>query len=740
MDESSRATVQQQFKSGKIQVLCCTSSFFIDVTQPARLVIIKSTQVYTGEDGFAEYSPSNILRMAGLAGRHGIDNHGMAVIMTKSNMVRFYEELFTDPNLIHLTSTLHNKLAEVINGEVLRGAVYDMESALSWLQQSFLFYGLRKELNEKSIAHARNILSQVLDLMNEEGIITLMKDANRICKTKLGELMDQFSLSRHTTRRIRELDFVDVSRKTLLELLSASHEGHHPLRRNERPVINALLKIGTRFALSNEHPIPQEKGKVSKYNVLLQSALARIDINEVGLQLERDQIVEHAKRVMTAIVEYMRHRGLGRQLWTAYDLWRCISLRLWNARNDCSILRQIHGADGSTKKILHGMQIRSLKQLAFADPRYMSEIMCRSIDFCKSLVTQAQSIAVYKIHSIVQDSYKNLRIRIESEDVGSTDTTSIQQTCCLIVFCEETLLCFNQMIKAPATFDVSLPNGITKDTRVQIRVLHEQYIGFDEYVDLPLEASGFVEYGGPELERIRQTRRLEVDKLNNENLSHLKNTKKFTKYVSVLTAHHTNAKQQTIRNFMKPMKKSPTDRQCAVVTPEKSCIRPRKRHKNCSNNISKGSRSTFSKQIVQSPDSLQPSKSRPVRIGRTSGHTRQKKLNSSTKRMSQLRLNLDMTTEKEECVASVITGRQLPSPSLNLDSGNLCSSKTSRLRKHEFQNKSLSTTEEAKKNRVDDQFLTKPLHAEKKLSTAKDLNPFAQSRYQNGDAGNLFCF
>lgn len=128
--------------------------------------------------------------------------------------------------------------------------------------------------------------------------------------------MNQYSLDRSTMKRIRELDVIDVTTTTLLELLMACHGRQHPLRRNERLVISALSKLSLRFAVRTDTSVSQGRGKLFKYNVLLQSALGRIDITDTGLQLERDEIVENAKRVMTGIIpldiQRLTHRMLCR--------------------------------------------------------------------------------------------------------------------------------------------------------------------------------------------------------------------------------------------------------------------------------------------------------------------------------------------------------------------------------------------------------------------------------------------
>lgn len=45
--------------------------------KPARLVIIKSTQIYQGASGYVEYPASSILQMVGRAGRSSIDRFGL---------------------------------------------------------------------------------------------------------------------------------------------------------------------------------------------------------------------------------------------------------------------------------------------------------------------------------------------------------------------------------------------------------------------------------------------------------------------------------------------------------------------------------------------------------------------------------------------------------------------------------------------------------------------------------------
>jgi len=56
------------------------------VNLPAHLVIIKSTEYYTFNEGYKEYNKCQVLQMIGRAGRPQFDVSATAIIMTKKSM------------------------------------------------------------------------------------------------------------------------------------------------------------------------------------------------------------------------------------------------------------------------------------------------------------------------------------------------------------------------------------------------------------------------------------------------------------------------------------------------------------------------------------------------------------------------------------------------------------------------------------------------------------------------------
>lgn len=83
---NNRQTAEDVFRSGRLMVMCATSTLSQGVNLPAHLVVIKSTQCYKGNTrGYTEYDLSMVMQMIGRAGRPQFDTTGSAVILTQTN-------------------------------------------------------------------------------------------------------------------------------------------------------------------------------------------------------------------------------------------------------------------------------------------------------------------------------------------------------------------------------------------------------------------------------------------------------------------------------------------------------------------------------------------------------------------------------------------------------------------------------------------------------------------------------
>ena len=84
---------------------------------PAHLVIIKNTKVYRKDEGCAvDLSRTTLIQMIGRAGRQGMSENGVAVLMTQEGNGERLESLPQHPTPVK--SALGNNLKAVLNAEV----------------------------------------------------------------------------------------------------------------------------------------------------------------------------------------------------------------------------------------------------------------------------------------------------------------------------------------------------------------------------------------------------------------------------------------------------------------------------------------------------------------------------------------------------------------------------------------------------------------------------------------------
>lgn len=109
LELNDRNLIENEFISGGLMVICCTSTLAVGVNLPAHLVIIKNTVTWQ-DNGTKEYADLEIMQMLGRAGRPQFDDSGVAVILTRKEKVEKYERMESGMEI--LESCLHKNLIE----------------------------------------------------------------------------------------------------------------------------------------------------------------------------------------------------------------------------------------------------------------------------------------------------------------------------------------------------------------------------------------------------------------------------------------------------------------------------------------------------------------------------------------------------------------------------------------------------------------------------------------------------
>lgn len=113
--------VERLFASGAARVMIATSSTVARFGPPARLVVVKGTQSCDAATArYTEYPLTDVLRMIGQAGRPGVDERGVAVVMVFDPMKSYYKKCLYEPLMIE--SALGGGLSQRLLAEIARGA------------------------------------------------------------------------------------------------------------------------------------------------------------------------------------------------------------------------------------------------------------------------------------------------------------------------------------------------------------------------------------------------------------------------------------------------------------------------------------------------------------------------------------------------------------------------------------------------------------------------------------------
>ena len=303
-----RKLIEELFISGLLPVLACTSTLAMGVNLPAHLVVIKFTkQMVAG--AWREYSESQILQMAGRAGRPQFCDTATVVIMTTQDRKKYYDSLIEGNTMVE--SNLHSHLVEHLNAEIILGTIQSVDQATDWIKSTFLYLRVRRNptyydkspvMSTEQLENSmHDMCLEALQSMADVGVIIMNEDGG-VRGTSLGKLMSRFYLAFSTMVQLTSLKGMESMVDMLGVICKSSELSEAVLRMTERKILNNLNrnkeKNTIRFPLQGKI-----KSKDMKVNVLIQASLGSMHIPDPGLNMETPRIVKLANRITTCLVE-----------------------------------------------------------------------------------------------------------------------------------------------------------------------------------------------------------------------------------------------------------------------------------------------------------------------------------------------------------------------------------------------------------------------------------------------------
>lgn len=188
-----RLLVERMFREHFVVAVCTTTTLALGVNLPAHLVIVKGTTFFKG--GKRDDVPlSEVAQMCGRAGRPGLDDHGIALVLTTESSVRLYESLVDGDAFTTVESQLHRSMIEHANAEVALRTIHSFASGLEWIRTTLFWIRLRRcprhygltfatkaeEASFRPEEFAERLMRRVLTTLYEEECIDIRQHADAL--------------------------------------------------------------------------------------------------------------------------------------------------------------------------------------------------------------------------------------------------------------------------------------------------------------------------------------------------------------------------------------------------------------------------------------------------------------------------------------------------------------------------------------------------------------------------------
>lgn len=405
MSAKSRLLVETLFKKRVIPCLFSTSTLAQGVNLPARLVVICGTNVY--HDGsLREYDRNLFLQMCGRAGRPGLDQKGVVVIMTMNSTKAVYENARSSCKVVE--SQLTNQVERYMNVEIARQGIRDISTAAMFLTNSFYWVRLQKMRLSQGINDAKDLQPTVMDLavnaINElvrVKLVTFDDDVFGVSCTKLGICMAKYCLCYETVRMFVQGIPEVCSPSQVMNIIAKTGELTDGVfvRRLEKKRLNEL----------NSYIRLPVKGRVKevhdKVSVLIQTAISGNDMlrgKDYSLSSEADRLMETASRICHAILEMtldqvinVSFEGVRAVLQVCRGV---INKCLWNG---ASVMREVCGlSDTNVRDLLRG-GVTSVAHVCDMDGRAIANIMRSTLSTGQSVLKRVKTFPRLTVHTNV---------------------------------------------------------------------------------------------------------------------------------------------------------------------------------------------------------------------------------------------------------------------------------------------------------------------------------------------------
>lgn len=351
-----RNTVEQNFRSGNIKILCSTSTLAVGVNLPAYLAVIKGTSIWDVHAN-KDYSNLDILQMIGRAGRPQFEKEGCAIIITDLNKKVHFENLLDGNDM--LESTLNLNMYEHLCSEISLQTIKSPTDAINWLRRTFFY--VRYQKNPKYYWQIGKIVNQQKDADSELVAFCAILIKELIEEQLINVTDDKFICSPFGQAMVRHYilfetmkSFIRIKKNLTLDevlttLVKSKEFKELRIRQNEKRFykeinISPLIRFPYLTGKKQGQIIDQTYQKIS---LLIQYELGGLEfplfewsfkIRATVIQ-DRLLVLKHCQRLLKCMIDTFISKKDGNSLKNALFLLRCINGNTWE--DSTGIIRQL---------------------------------------------------------------------------------------------------------------------------------------------------------------------------------------------------------------------------------------------------------------------------------------------------------------------------------------------------------------------------------------------------------------
>lgn len=344
---SDRTLVEDLFGDKHVQVLVCTATLAWGVNLPAHTVIIKGTQMYSPQEGkWVELSPLDIMQMMGRAGRYGLDSEGEGIIITAHSELQYYLSLMNQQ--LPIESQFIKKLPDMLNAEIVLGAVQTVKEAAAWLGYTYLYVRMLRNphlygCNEADLAgdgdsvllqRRRDLVHSAAVILDKHGLIKYDRKTGFFHVTVMGRVASHYYVSHDSISVFNDYLKPTMNDIEIFRLFSLSGEFKQIHVREEEKL--ELNKLVPRVPIPIKESIDEPSAKV---NVLLQAYISRLKLDGFALIADMTYIQQSACRLMRALFEVALKKGWAALANKTLHICKMVERKIWGSQ---SPLRQFN--------------------------------------------------------------------------------------------------------------------------------------------------------------------------------------------------------------------------------------------------------------------------------------------------------------------------------------------------------------------------------------------------------------